>query len=104
MDKILSFKDVSLIYHSPDHETLALDKISFDVAPGQFIAIVGPSGCGKTTILSLISGILKPSSGEITINSNGNYTGYMFQKDHLFEWRSIKKNICLGLELQKKMK
>lgn len=103
MNKILSFKNVSLIYHSPDHETLALDKINFEVAPGEFIAIVGPSGCGKTTILSLIAGILKPSSGEISINSNGSYTGYMFQKDHLFEWRNIKKNICLGLELQKKM-
>ena len=82
--------------------------MSFEINEGEFIAIVGPSGCGKTTLLSLISGILKPTHGKILlkgkeisgVNSN---VSYMLQRDHLFEWRTIKKNILLGLEIQKKL-
>lgn len=100
---IIEVRKVSLIYHSEQSETLALSEIDFTVKRGEFISIVGPSGCGKTTILSLISQIITPSSGEIVINSKSEFAcGYMFQKDHLFEWRTIFKNICLGLEVQGK--
>jgi alanyl-tRNA synthetase len=61
---------------------------------GEFISIVGPSGCGKSTLLSLIAGLMKPEEG--TIELNGKRMGYMLQKDHLLEWRSIYKNIVLG--------
>lgn len=102
--KILELQNVSLIYHSEKIETLALQNIDFAVEKGEFISIVGPSGCGKTTILSLISQILKPSSGKVILHSNNAFAcGYMFQKDHLLEWRTIFKNICLGLEIQKKL-
>ena len=100
--KILELQNVSLIYHSEKNETLALKNIDFSVEEGEFISIVGPSGCGKTTILSLVSQILKPSSGQVRLHSNNAFAcGYMFQKDHLLEWRTIFKNICLGLEIQK---
>ncbi|MGN1227842.1 MAG: ABC transporter ATP-binding protein [Christensenellales bacterium] len=100
---ILELDKVSLIYHSLKFETLALKEINLKVKEGEFISIVGPSGCGKTTILSLISGILKASSGKVIINSKKEFAcGYMFQKDHLLPWRTILKNICLGLEVQKK--
>lgn len=98
---ILKLTDVSLNYHSKKGETPALKNISFEVNENDFIAIVGPSGCGKTTVLSLISGLLKPSSGTIT-NAYENQMGYMFQRDHLFEWRTIWQNVILGLEIQKK--
>ena len=98
---ILKFDNVSLIYHTLTNETLAIKSLDFEIKQGEFVAIVGPSGCGKTTILSLIAGILKPSSGQI-IMAEGLKSGYMFQKDHLFNWRTIYKNITLGLELQKK--
>lgn len=102
--EILNIENVSLNYHSAQGETKALDNISFKVNKGEFIAIVGPSGCGKTTILSLIAGLLQLSSGYIKINGKTeNQTGYMFQKDNLFEWRTIYKNITLGLEIQKKL-
>lgn len=102
--EILNIENVSLTYHSTQGETKALDNISFNVNKGEFIAIVGPSGCGKTTILSLIAGLIQLSSGYIKINSKTeNQTGYMFQKDNLFEWRTIYKNITLGLEIQKKL-
>lgn len=99
---ILTLKDVSLTYFSLDGETEAIKNINFSVEEGEFVSIVGPSGCGKTTILSLISGLIKPTSGSIKFNGSGkNDCGYMFQKDHLFEWRTILNNVYLGLEIQK---
>ena len=99
----LKLNKVSLTYFSDKEETKALEDISFSINEGEFVSIVGPSGCGKTTILSLISGLIKPTSGDIEINGkNGSTVGYMFQKDNLFEWRTVMGNICIGLELQKK--
>lgn len=105
MEQCLELKNISLTYHTIQAETKALENISFDVGKGEFIAIVGPSGCGKSTILSLIAGLLTPSSGEIIKNFSNNQSsiGYMFQKDNLFEWRSIWGNVILGLEIEKKM-
>ena len=109
MKKLLEFKDVSYFYQTKESEIKALDKVSFDVKEKEFTSLVGPSGCGKTTILSLTAGLLFPSSGEILIDGkavekNDGRIGYMFQHDHLFEWRTIWQNITLGLELQKKKK
>ena len=103
---ILKLNNVGLTYFSKNGETKALDGISFSIEEKEFISIVGPSGCGKTTILSLISGLLKATEGTIEIDkkSGENIIGYMFQKDQLFEWRTILSNIYLGLEIQKKLK
>ena len=104
----LEVSGLSYSYHSMDGDTQALSNISFTVDTGEFIAIVGPSGCGKSTLLSIFSGLLKPDEGEILIDgiplpdSKVNI-GYMLQKDHLFEWRSILSNAALGLEIQHKM-
>ncbi|MCM1043653.1 MAG: ABC transporter ATP-binding protein [Corallococcus sp.] len=101
---ILKFNDVSKVFYSKTQETTAIDKLSFGIEEGEFVAILGPSGCGKTTILSLISQLIKPTSGSVDILSdNKNAVGYMLQRDHLFEWRTIYKNITLGLEIQKKL-
>ena len=98
---ILKFDKVSLTYFSDNGETQALNNINFEIEEGEFVSIVGPSGCGKTTILSLISGLLTPTSGNIEKDDNIE-CGYMFQKDHLFEWRSILNNVYLGLEITHK--
>ncbi len=104
--EILTLNNVSLTYFSDNGETNALNNISFGIKEGEFLSIVGPSGCGKTTILSIISGLLKPTSGTLTSDKPNffeeNYSGYMFQKDHLFEWRTILNNVYLGLEIQKR--
>ena len=104
----LEVSGLSYSYHSMDGETQALSNISFTVDTGEFIAIVGPSGCGKSTLLSLFSGLLKPDEGEILIDGiplseSKINIGYMLQKDHLFEWRTILSNASLGLEIQHKM-
>ena len=99
---------VSYSYHSPDGETPALSHISFIVSAGEFLAVVGPSGCGKSTLLSLLCGLIKPEDGSILIDGAAapeGHTGigYMLQKDHLFEWRTIYDNVALGMEIQKKL-
>lgn len=106
---ILKLDNVSLIYHTKNDEIQALKNVSFEVYEQEFVAIVGPSGCGKTTILSLIAGLFKVSSGKIfldgkEVNGTSEEVGYVLQRDHLFEWRSIWNNITLGLELQRKIK
>ena len=104
----LEVKDLSYSYHSMDGETKALSNISFSVHAGEFLAVVGPSGCGKSTLLSLICGLLKASEGSVLIDGKPMETGdsrigYMLQKDHLFEWRTIFSNACLGLEIQRNL-
>lgn len=101
MDKVIvSLKNVSFKYHTLEGETEALKDISFDVYEGEFVGVIGPSGCGKSTLLSIISGLLKPSRGSVEVNGK---IGYMLQRDHLFEWRTIWQNAILGLEIQKKL-
>ena len=105
--KLLTISSVSLTYHSKKSETLALDNLSFDVNDGEFVSIVGPSGCGKTTILSLICGLIKPTNGEIFVDQTkvtkpNSKVGYMLQRDNLFEWLTIEKNVLLGLEIMHK--
>ncbi len=98
MKNILQFDNVTHIYHTARGEVIAAKNLTFSVDEGEFVAIIGPSGCGKTTLLSLAAGLLKPSAG--TIGRQGSY-GYMLQKDELFSWRTIEKNIFLPLEIRK---
>ena len=105
---LLKVQDVSYTYHTKAGETPALSHISFSVFPGEFVAIVGPSGCGKSTFLDMLCGLLKPASGELLLNGipleqSATNIGYMLQKDHLFEWRTIYSNMLLGLEIQKRI-
>lgn len=108
MKKLLELKNVSLTYQTLTDEITALDGLSFNCNEGEFVSIIGPSGCGKTTILSLIAGLISPTSGKILIDgypvdkSNDNL-GYMLQKDQLFAWRTIEKNILLPLEIKRKV-
>lgn len=103
--KVVDIQDVSKIYHTLDGETLAMHDLSLSVFKGEIVSIVGPSGCGKTTLLSLIASLIKPSSGKILIDGieikkYDKKIGYMFQNDNLFEWRTILKNVLIGLEVQ----
>lgn len=106
MNTLLSFQNVQYHYHTISGETQALKDISFTVREGEFISVVGPSGCGKTTLLSMIAGLIKPESGELyfsdALKNNPSGIGYMLQHDQLFEWRTIYKNVLLGLELRRK--
>ncbi len=98
MKEVLRFENVCKHYHSRQGETLAVDNVSFTVNEGEFVAIIGPSGCGKTTLLSLAAGLIPPTSGRV--KNDGVSFGYMLQKDELFAWRTIEKNIFLPLEIK----
>ena len=102
MQAILSLENISYSYHNLKGETPALSEITFQVAEGEFLAIVGPSGCGKSTLLSIIAGLLNAESGTLSFRDSSSI-GYMLQHDQLFEWRSIYQNVILGLELHKTM-
>lgn len=96
-----------MAYVTKREATLALDSISFTVQDGEFVSLLGPSGCGKTTLLSIIAGLLNPTSGRITLGDQ-NLTlsqknasiGYMLQQDYLFPWRSIEDNLTLGQKIR----
>ena len=102
MKHLLEVNNLSYAYHTLQGETLVLDHVNFSIEQGEFVAIVGPSGCGKSTLLSLICHLLEPDSGEIVLGDHKK-TGYMLQKDYLLQWRSIRSNALLGLEIQKKL-
>lgn len=108
MEPLLSLQNISYSYHNLKGETPALSNISFQVSQGEFLAVVGPSGCGKSTLLSIIAGLLTPEEGSLFYKGrlladcapdDSVKIGYMLQRDHLFEWRTIYRNVILGLEL-----
>lgn len=102
MKSILKIDSLRKTYHTKNTETLAVENFSFELTPGEFIAIVGPSGCGKSTILSILADLDKKSGGKIDMDKNIKI-GYMLQNDSLFEWRTIYSNCLLGLEINKEL-
>jgi len=84
----------------------ALAHFDIDVAQGEFLSIVGPSGCGKSTFLSVLLGLLRPDSGELTvagrrIRGPGADRAMVFQEFGLLPWRTVQGNVELGLELKR---
>lgn len=98
--KILEVQNICKTYQAKNGEVKALENINFSVEKGEYISIIGPSGCGKSTLLSIIAGLEPKTDGEIYIEGK---VGYMLQKDNLLEWRTIYKNVLLGLEIQKEL-
>jgi NitT/TauT family transport system ATP-binding protein len=103
----IKVNDVSKVYKNNKGEDFkSLDNVNLTIEKGEFICLLGPSGCGKSTLLNLIAGFDKPSNGEIYINDNqvkdpsSNYVT-IFQNYGLLPWRSVKKNVDLGLEAKK---
>lgn len=95
--EIASLTHVKKKFFQKRKELDVIDDISFSIKENEIIALVGPSGSGKTTIFNLLSGLLEPDEGSISLNCS---LGYMFQRDNLFEWLTIRKNIALGLEIK----
>ena len=101
----LEFDRISHEFGTPDGRTYcAVRDVSFAVPAGQFLAIVGPSGCGKSTLLNVAAGLLKPSSGRVTVDGRpldglNRAATYMFQQDALLPWKTVRENVALGLAL-----
>ena len=102
MKKILEVRNLKKIYHTKNEEILAIDDVNFSVCQGEFISIVGPSGCGKSTILSILSGLIPKSDGEIILAPNKKIA-YMLQDDCLLPHRTILDNCLIGLEINNEL-
>jgi len=103
---VVEVHNLGMKYQSLNGEITALKDINFSVRDGEFVSIVGPSGCGKSTLLSIISGLITSTSGSVLLSGEkvrgtSQKIGYMLQKDHLFDWRTIYQNVMLGLEIRK---
>ena len=101
---MLQFENVSFRYAEDDFDMMR--NLNFQVEDREFVSIIGASGCGKSTIFRLINGLEKLQQGRILVDGRPvqelkNYSSFMPQKDLLFPWRTIEKNICLPMELAK---
>jgi sulfonate transport system ATP-binding protein len=92
----ISVDGVTKVYGPRGSHTFALDRISLEVAPGEFCCLVGASGCGKSTLLNLLAGLDTPAAGTVTVNGR---PSLMFQESALFPWLSVRGNINLALRL-----
>lgn len=99
------FDNVTRRFDLKDGSFLALDRFSLDVADGEFVTVVGPSGCGKSTALNIAAGLLRASSGEVTVDGKpvegpGPERGMIFQQYALFPWLSVRDNVEFGLRVK----
>ncbi len=101
----IEVKDACKKYIQNETETTVLDHVSIDIEKGDFICLLGPSGCGKSTLLNALAGFEKVNSGSVQIDgkeveepSPKNIT--IFQNYGLLPWRTVQKNVELGLESQ----
>lgn len=105
MPNKIVLRNISKVFTRDERELQALIDINIDVREGEFLSIVGPSGCGKSTLLNIIAGLLRPTTGEISLDGQllkgiNTKIGYITQKDNLLPWRTTRENIEIGLEIR----
>ena len=109
-EPVIRFRDVSKVFRRANGrgDLVAVDKLSFEVARGEIVAVLGKTGCGKSTMFNLIAGLIEPSSGEVAVAGHDPFrdfeffrgkVGIVFQGDRLMPWRTALANVLLGLEI-----
>jgi len=103
---LITVTDVAKTYRTRDGDVESLKPLSFDIAEGEFMAIVGPSGCGKSTLLKMIGGLLPVSRGRISVSGRDVHgppddVGIVFQSPVLLAWRTILANVMLQIEMRR---
>jgi NitT/TauT family transport system ATP-binding protein len=102
----IDIRDLSLTFETADAPVVALSKVSLQVKAGEFVSLIGPSGCGKTTLMRVMADLVRPTSGQITVNGLtpeqarlARAYGYVFQAPALYAWRTVRRNLMLPLEI-----
>jgi NitT/TauT family transport system ATP-binding protein len=101
---ILVADELVMQFHTADGAVTALDRVSFNVAPSEFLAVIGPSGCGKSTLFNIIGGLLGGYDGKVTVAGEkitGPHAsiGMVFQEESTFPWRNVVDNVAFPLEI-----
>ncbi len=104
----IEINHVSMHYQTGATEVIALKDVTVDIKKGEFISLLGPSGCGKTTLLRIMADLIQPTNGNIKISGStakearlAQKYGIVFQSPVLYDWRKVKKNITMPLEIMK---
>ncbi|KGP70880.1 ABC transporter ATP-binding protein [Pontibacillus yanchengensis] len=102
----LTLEHISHQYFTTSSYTKAIEDINLTIDEGEFVSFLGPSGCGKSTILSIVSGLITPTEGNVFVNGSpiskqSTSIGYMLQQDYLFPWKTIQQNVLLGPYIQR---
>ncbi len=105
-DGVIALADVTKVFQTRQGEVHALEAINFTISSNEFVCLLGPSGCGKSTVLGMIAGLIKPTSGTLTIDGNSievarreHKIGLVFQDAVLLPWRTVAENVSLPLEV-----
>ena len=109
-DPVISFNNVSKVFSRPDGrgDFVAVDKLSFEIAKGEIVAVLGKTGCGKSTMFNIVAGLTEASSGEARVIGHDPFRefdffrgkiGIVFQGDRLMPWRTALDNVMLGLQI-----
>jgi len=103
---LISAQGVTKVFKRKDQSVTAVEDVSIDISQGEFVSLLGPSGCGKSTMLRMIGGLEEPTDGLITVDGRtpgearcNREFGIVFQKPVLFDWRTVRKNVELPLEI-----
>src|SRR6516165_12352561 len=111
VDPVIRFKDVSKTFKRPDGrgDFVAVDRLSFEIAKGEIVAVLGKTGCGKSTMFNIVAGLIEASSGEVKVIGRNPFRefdffrgkiGIVFQNDRLMPWRTAFDNVRLGLQIR----
>jgi NitT/TauT family transport system ATP-binding protein len=109
-ETVIRFKDVSKTFPRTDGKGTftAVDKLSFEIAKGEIVAVLGKTGCGKSTMFNIVAGLIEPSEGEARVVGHNPFEefdffrgkiGIVFQNDRLMPWRTALENVLLGLQV-----
>lgn len=99
----ISMEDLTKVFYKKGQSVTALEQINLGIKDGEFVCLIGPSGCGKTTLLRILAGLEKPSTGNFSIESSGEerpLQSMVFQERGIIPWLTVKENVAFGLKMR----
>jgi NitT/TauT family transport system ATP-binding protein len=102
---LVELRSIGVVFGTGDSQVQAVKDVTLNVQPGEFVSLIGPSGCGKSSLLGILAGFTKPTSGNATLNGvsikkPGSERGVVFQQYSLLPWLTVRKNVEFGLRMK----